>query len=68
MKLNRMLCTAFIVLILLAGCGHQQEGQVARTTACGVSDRLVCRVSFRALATNPDRYDVKSVRVRGILG
>lgn len=68
MELNKMFCTTFIVLILLAGCGHQEEGQVARTTACGVSDRPVCRVSFRALATNPDRYDGRSVRVEGYLG
>lgn len=69
MKLNKILFTAFIVLTpLAAGCGHQGEGQVARTATCGVSDRPVCRVSFRALATTPDRYDGRSVRMEGYLG
>lgn len=68
MRINYQLFVAFFLAIFVVGCGDQERRQMPIAKDCGIGQKPVCRVSFRALASTPRLFDGKSIRVEGYLG
>lgn len=63
---GRLMVWAVVCACILAGCegGSRVAGQ---PETCGFSQKEPCRVSFRALASDPDSFNGRTIRIEGYL-
>lgn len=63
---GRLMVWAVVCACILAGCegGSSVAGQ---PETCGSSQEEPCRVSFRALASDPDSFNGRTIRIEGYL-